>query len=37
MKRCPGPAPMRGKFHDDVGIFFGRDALNGRDIRIRFI
>jgi hypothetical protein len=29
--------PMRGRFHDDVGIFFGRDALDGRDIRIRFI
>lgn len=29
--------PVRGWFTDGVGTFFGRDALDGREIAVRFI
>lgn len=30
-------ASMRGRFEDGIGIFNGRDTLNGRDIGVRFV
>lgn len=29
--------PMRGRFEDGVGVFHGRDSLDGRDIHVRFV
>ena len=29
--------PMRGRFENGVGVFLGRDALDGREIHVRFI
>jgi hypothetical protein len=29
--------PMRGRFKNGVGTFFGRDVLDGRDIHVRFL
>jgi hypothetical protein len=36
--RFPGLGPpVHGGFRDGVGIFFGKDELNGRPIEVRFI
>lgn len=29
--------PMRGRFHNGIGTFFGSDMLDGREIMVRFI
>lgn len=29
--------PMRGRFGDDVGRFFGRDAIDERAVQVRFL
>jgi hypothetical protein len=32
----PLDPPVRGSFHDGVGIFYAEDSLNGKPIRVRF-